>query len=237
MSASAKVKPRLSIEGIIEAAAAVADRGGLSSVSMRTVAKELGVEAMSLYYHVKNKDALLDALAEWVVSQFYLPDASNNWRDEMVTSARSRRAVLTAHPWGLGMIESRREAGMVVPRHHDAILGSLYTAFDVRMAAHAFSLLDAYIYGFVLTETHLPFESGVGAENELAAELDLSELPSLERMARELMFTGEYSFSDEFEIGLGLILDGLEKLTIAESTQSEASLRGRRQSPLRIMRL
>lgn len=205
-------KPKLSPGVIIEAAAAVADRGGLAGVSMRTVAKELGVEAMSLYYHVKNKEALLDALASWVVAQFYLPDAGRNWREEMLRSAVSRRTVLTAHPWGLGMIESRGEAGVAVPRHHDAILGSLYTVFDVRLAAHAFSLLDAYIYGFVLTEVNLPFEPGEGSENEMAAALDLSAFPNLSRMATELMFTGEYSYAAEFEIGLGLIFDGLEKL-------------------------
>lgn len=216
MSATKKTKskPRLSKASIVEAAAAVADRGGLSAVSMRTVARELDVEAMSLYYHVKNKDALLDALAEWVVGQFYLPKASQYWRNEIVTSAQSRREVLTAHPWGLGMIESRSEAGLVVPRHHDAILGSLYTVFDIRMAAHAFSLLDAYIYGFVLTETNLPFVSGAGGESEIAATVDLDALPNIGRMITELVMTGEYSFSAEFEIGLGLILNGLEKLTI-----------------------
>ncbi|MBX3143550.1 MAG: TetR/AcrR family transcriptional regulator C-terminal domain-containing protein [Trueperaceae bacterium] len=207
-----KPRPRLSPESIVAAAAAVADRGGLSVVSMRTVAKELGVEAMSLYYHVKNKDALIVALAGWVVEQFYLPDASNDWREEMQKSAASRREVLTAHPWGLGMIESRGETVEAVLRHHDAILGSLYTVFDVRMAAHAFSLLDAYIYGFVLTEVNLPFESGQGHENEMAAGLDLSALPNLSRMFTEIMATGEYSYRAEYEIGLGLILDGLEKL-------------------------
>jgi len=202
---------------IVEAAAAVADRGGLTGVSMRTVAKELGVEAMSLYYHVKNKEALIDALASWVVEQFYLPDAGENWREELLKSAISRREVLTAHPWGLGMIESRGEAGVVVPRHHDAILGSLYTVFDVRLAAHAFALLDAFIYGFVLTEVNLPFDPGEGSENEMAAALDLSTFPNLSRMANELMFTGEYSYAAEFEIGLGLIFDGLEKLIPAQA--------------------
>ncbi|MEZ5153083.1 TetR/AcrR family transcriptional regulator C-terminal domain-containing protein [Rhodococcus zopfii] len=214
-----KPKPRLSTERIIAAAAAVADRGGIDIVSMRTVAKELGVEAMSLYYHVKNKEALLDALAEWVAKQFYLPDPSKHWREEMQRSAASRREVLTSHPWGIGMIESRGNAGMVVPRHHDAILGSLYTVFDVRMAAHAFSLLDAYIYGFALTEVNLPFEPGGGHENEMAATLDLGTLPNMRRMVSELMVTGEYSYSAEFEIGLDLILDGLEKFAISNEKQ------------------
>ena len=183
---------------------------------MRSVAQELGVEAMSLYYHVKNKETLLDALAEWVATQFYLPDPAKNWREEMQRSAASRRAVLTAHPWGIGMIESRGNAGMVVPRHHDAILGSLYTVFDVRMAAHAFSLLDAYIYGFVLTEVNLPFAPGEGHETEMAVALDLETLPNMRRLVSELMVTGEYSYSAEFEIGLDLILDGLERFALSQ---------------------
>ncbi|MBK0421053.1 TetR/AcrR family transcriptional regulator C-terminal domain-containing protein [Leucobacter sp. CSA2] len=205
-------KQRLTPARIVEAAARVADRGGLQLVSMRTVARELGVEAMSLYYHVKNKEALLDGLASWVARQFYLPDPAGNWREEMQRSAISRRNVLAAHPWGLGMIESRGIADLTVPRHHDAVLGTLYTAFDVRMAAHAFAILDAYIYGFVLTEVNLPFAPDSGHENEMAASLDLSGLPHLGRMVGELMTTGEYSYAAEFEIGLGLILDGLERL-------------------------
>lgn len=212
VSADREPRTPLSHDRIVDAAAAVADRGGLAQVSMRTVAKELGAEAMSLYYHVKNKDALLDALANWVAKQFYLPDATKYWRDELVKSANSRREVLNAHPWGLGMIESRSAGFDAVLIHHDAILGSLYTAFDIRMAAHAFSLLDAYIYGFALTEVSLPFDQGEGHENEMATGLDLAELPNLGRMTNELMATGEYSFQAEFEIGLGLILDGLERL-------------------------
>ena len=219
-AASDIAKPRLSAKRIIAAAAAVADRGGLEAVSMRTVAKQLGVEAMSLYYHVKNKEALLNALANWVVTQFYVPDSTKNWREEMHRSAASRRAVLTAHPWGIGMIESRGTAGMVVPRHHDAILGCLYSAFDVRMAAHAFSLLDAYIYGFILTEVNLPFAPGEGHETEMAVALDLDALPNMRRMVTELMVTGEYSYTAEFEIGLDLILDGLERFAHEGNAQS-----------------
>ena len=180
---------------------------------MRTVAKELGVEAMSLYHHVKNKDAVLDGLANWVAAQFYLPNPDGYWREEMTKRAASLRAVLSAHPWGLGMIESRSNAGDSLLRHHDAVLGSLLTAFPLRMASHAFSILDAYIYGFVLTEVNLPFAPGEGHENEMAQRLapDLTHLPHLARMATELMATGEYSFTAEFEIGLNLILDGLER--------------------------
>ena len=202
----------LSRERIIEAAARVADSGGLSAVTMRAVAAELGVEAMSLYHHVKNKDAVVDGLAEWIAAQFTLPSVDGDWREEMVRRATSLRDVLSLHPWGLGMIESRRNASMALLRHYDAVLGSLLTVFPMRMASHAFSMLDAYIYGFVLTEVSLPFAPGEGHENELAAEVapDPAELPHLAGMVGELMATGEYSFAAEFETGLKLILDGLE---------------------------
>ncbi len=188
---------------------------------MRTIGKELGVEAMSLYHHVKSKDAVLDELANWVAAKFYLPDADGEWRMEMTKRAASLRDVLSRHPWGLGMIESRRNAGLALLRHHDAVLGSLLSVFSLEMASHAFSMLDAYIYGFVLTEVNLPFEPGEGHENELAAEVapNPTVLPHLARMAQELMFTGEYSFAAEFEIGLNLILDGLERHVIANGPQ------------------
>jgi AcrR family transcriptional regulator len=191
---------------------------------MRTIAKELGVEAMSLYHHVKNKEAVLDELANWVAAKFYLPSTESHWRLEMTKRAASLHDVLSSHPWALGMIESRRNANNALLRHHDAVLGSLLTVFSIRMASHAFSILDAYIYGFVLTEVNLPFEPGMGHENELAAEIapDPAELPHLARMARELMFTGEYSFAAEFETGMELILDGLERhLATDETTEQQ----------------
>ncbi|WP_322921281.1 TetR/AcrR family transcriptional regulator [Nocardioides renjunii] len=204
-------RPPLSPAAIVEAATRVADAAGLGGVSMRSVGRELGVEAMSLYHHVTNKDALLDGLADWVFTQVDLPVVGRPWRTQMELRARSAREVLVAHPWGLGLIESRRNPGPATLRHHDTVLGCLRTAgFSVPLAASAFSVIDAYVYGFVLTEVNLPFEAGAAAE-ELVAGIDLlAELPHLAQMVAQQVVGGSYSYSDEFEPGLALVLDGLE---------------------------
>ena len=156
-------RPALTRDRVVDAAVRVADRGGLAHVSMRNVGRELGVEAMSLYHHVAGKDALLDALADRVYGEIALPAPDLPWRPAMADRAASARAVLAAHPWALGLIESRRDPGPALLRHHDTVLGCLRrNGFSVALAAHAFSVIDAYVYGFVLTEVNLPFSPGEG---------------------------------------------------------------------------
>jgi len=204
----------LTHDRILAAAATVADRGGVSAVSMRKVGAELGVEAMSLYHHVPNKAALLDSLAEWVFAQFELPEIGAPWRDAMIGRAASVRAVLGRHPWALGMLESRPTPGPALLRHHDRVMGCLMTeGFSAALATHAFSTIDAFVYGFVLTEAGLPFEPGDGAEAAFAASVAPSadEYPYLARSLAELLEGDTFAFADEFSDGLNLILDGLEK--------------------------
>jgi AcrR family transcriptional regulator len=159
-------RPALSYDAIIDAAVRVADRGGLAKVSMRNVGAELGVEAMSLYHHLDGKDAVLDGLANWVFTQIELPPEDEPWRPAMERRAASARDALTRHPWALGLIESRRVPGTALLRHHDRVLGCLRrSGFSIALAAHAFSAIDAYVYGFVLTELNLPFEADEGADD------------------------------------------------------------------------
>ena len=210
--------PALSRDRIVEAAVAVADGGGLSAVSMRNVGDQLGVRAMSLYHHVANKDEILDALADWVFAQIWLPELDDPWRPAMVARADSARAVLFEHGWALGLIESRRNPGPALLRHHDTVLGCLLAnGFSMRLASHAFSVLDAYIYGFVVTELSLPFAPDEGAA-DFAAELDLpfEAYPHMARMLTELVFTDSYDFGDEFGYGLHLILDQLDSRLTAD---------------------
>lgn len=212
-------RPMLSRERIIAAAAEVADRGGIGAVSMRSVAKALGVEAMSLYHHVTNKGALLDALADWVFEQIELPEIDVPWREAMVARGRSARAVLSRHPWALGMIESRPNPGAPLLRHHDRVLGCLTRAgFSAALATHAFSTIDAYIYGVALTETNLPFAPGEGAEADFAAAVApaLEEYPHLAQNLLELLGDRDYDFASEFDYGLELILDGFAQRLSAE---------------------
>ncbi len=104
-------RTRLTRDKVIDAAVAVADAGGLFAVSMRNVGRGLGVEAMSLYHHVADKSALLDAMVDWIFTRIELPDPDDGWREGMGRRADSARAVLTAHPWALGLVDSRRTPG------------------------------------------------------------------------------------------------------------------------------
>lgn len=206
-------RPALSAERVVDAAVRVADDGGLARVSMRNVAAELGVEAMSLYHHVANKDALLDALADWVFTRIEVPAPQRPWRAAMRDRAASARRVLAAHPWALGLIESRTP-GPALLTHHDSVLGCLRAnGFTVVMATHAFSAIDAYVYGFVLTEQTVPFAAGqeqayvLGIEEQLPAD----RYPHLAEMLREQVIDAGFEFADEFDFGLEIILDGLER--------------------------
>lgn len=199
---------------IIEAAAEVADEGGVAAVTMRSVAKTLDVEAMSLYYHVANKEALLDSLSEWVFEQIALPDIAENWRTAMIARAQSARAVLSKHSWALGMLESRSTPGEKLLAHHDRILGCLLGGgMSPVLAAHAFSAIDSYIYGFVLTEasTSSPPENSVeeGFSAEVAKQAE--KYPNMALIAMAAMNNYNFTFEDEFEYGLNLILDGFEE--------------------------
>lgn len=204
----------LTRERIVLAAVHVADRGGLAQVSMRNVAKQAGVEAMSLYHHLENKDALLDELANWVFTQIELPGPDQPWRAAMAARAASARSALAAHPWALGLVESRRSPGPDLLRHHEAVLACLRAnGFSVPLAAHAFSAIDAYVYGFVLTELNLPAEMGTDLQSfatEMHEALPVERYPHLVEMLTEQVIGRDYAYGNEFEFGLELILDGLE---------------------------
>lgn len=208
-------RPKLDLDRIVEASVTVADRGGLAEVSMRHVGAELGVEAMSLYHHVAGKEALLDALADWYFTQIELPVVGAPWRAAMVGRAVSARDVLTEHPWALGLVESRRTPMPALLRHHDAVLGCLRgDGFTVALAAHAFSAIDAYVYGFVLTELNLPMEVGEDTEAfvaQLEASIALDDYPHLLEMITEQVKGRGYAYGDEFLFGLDLVLDSVDR--------------------------
>lgn len=208
-------RPALNPDRILEAAVQVADRGGLNQVSMRNVGKELGVEAMSLYHHLAGKDALLDGLANWTFTQIDLPDPQAPWRPAMTDRAVSARRALSQHPWALGLIESRRSPGPALLRHHDTVLGCLrHNGFSITLAAHAFSAIDAYVHGFVLTELNLPFDADESPEEfvgQIEQMLPADDYPHLVAMITEQVIGQDYAYADEFEFGLDLILDSLEQ--------------------------
>ncbi|MEO3874975.1 TetR/AcrR family transcriptional regulator [Nonomuraea sp. B12E4] len=200
---------------VLEAAIRVADRGGVAAITMRRVAQELGVEAMSLYHHVPNKDAILDGVVDMVFAAIKLPGADHDdWREAIRARACSARAVLSRHNWALALMDSRRNPGPATLRHHDAVLGVLRRAgFTLPMAAHAVSLLDSYIGGFVLQEANLPLKTRDDVEEVSGTILDhirAGELPYLTEIIVDHALRPGYDHQSEFSYGLDLILDALE---------------------------
>ncbi len=216
MAAKTRTSTRLTRERIVEQAVALADRGGLGTLSMRALARALGVEAMSLYHHVANKDALLDAMIDRVFAEITTPAIGGDWRAEMETRAYSARAAFTRHPWALGLVESRSAPGPATLAHHNAVLGCLRASgFSVAAAAHAYSFLDSYLYGFVLQELSLPFataEEAASVAEGLLAQMPIGQYPYLTEMALEHVLKPGYNYAEEFGIGLGLVLDALGRL-------------------------
>jgi AcrR family transcriptional regulator len=206
----------LSRERILHSALDLADRHGIAALSMRKLGQELGVDAMLLYRHVANKDDLLDGMVDVVFGEIGLPPGGAEWRTAMRQRAVAARTALTRHPWAIGLMESRRRPGPATLRHHDAVLGSLRAAgFSLKAAAHAYSLLDSYNYGFALNKQSLPLDTpGEDAEmgTSVLRGLPLNAYPHLAEFISEYAMKPGYSYGDEFEFGLDLILDGLERV-------------------------
>ncbi|WP_083770072.1 TetR/AcrR family transcriptional regulator [Beutenbergia cavernae] len=200
---------------MLQAAIRVADRGGVQAITMRKVAQELGVEAMSLYHHVPGKEALLDGVVDTVFAAIDLPATGGDWRDAIRARAASARTVLTAHSWALGLLDSRRDPGPATLRHHDAALGVLRGAgFDLPMAAHAISLIDSYVNGWVLAEANLPVMTPGDVEDVaggILEHLPADELPHLTEMIVDHALRPGYDHTAEFGWGLDLVLDALEE--------------------------
>ncbi len=202
-------------ERAVVSAIALADADGLSALTMRNLAEALGVEAMSLYHHVANKEDLLDGMIDSVFSEIEIPPEDVDWKAGMSRRSNSVRAVLLRHPWAIGVMESRTSPGPSILRHHDAVIGCLRNGgFSVPMTAHAFALVDSYVYGFVLQEVNLPFNDGdnVGEfVEEVVPQMSIGDYPHLIELTVEHVMKPGYRFGDEFAFGLDLILDGLDR--------------------------
>ena len=208
---------RLTREKILRAALELADEGGLEALTMQRVGARLGVEAMSLYRHVRNKDDLLDGLVDLVFAEIELPDADDDWRRGMRVNAISTRDALTRHPWAISVLESRLQPGPASLRHHDEVVGVLLRAgFSSAMATRIFNVADSYVFGFVLQERSLPFEGAEGLAEVGGAMVDefpSEQFPNLYAVAKELIASG-FDYSAEFEPGLDVVLEGLARVPL-----------------------
>jgi AcrR family transcriptional regulator len=211
-------RERLNRARVLEAAVALAARDGIESLTMRKLADELGAGAMSLYYHVPNKEQLLDGMVDIVFGEIELPPTDVDWKTAMRKRALSTREALARHRWAIGLMEGRTNHGLANLRLHDAVLGCLRAAgFSLEMTVHAYSVLDAYIYGFALQESDMSSETA----DDFAAEAQrqmreyeavLADYPHLVEVVGGYVAKAGYDYATEFLFGLDLILDGLDKL-------------------------
>ena len=203
---------------MLRAAVALAVRDGIESLTMRKLADELGAGAMSLYHYVPNKDQLLDGMVDIVFSEIELPSTDDDWKTAMRKRALSTREALGRHRWAIGLMEGRTSHGPANLSLHNAVLGCLRAAgFSLEMTVHAYSVQDAYIYGFALQESDMSSENA----DDFAAEAQrqmveyqavLAEDPHLVEVVGGYVAKSGYDYATEFLFGLDLILDGLDRL-------------------------
>jgi AcrR family transcriptional regulator len=209
----------LSRDQVLREAIGLADGEGLDSLTMRELGKRLGVEAMSLYNHVRGKDEVLDGMLDLVVAEIEAPALDEEWRPAMRRRAISAREAFARHPWAAALIDSRMRSGPERLRYLDSIIGSLRRGgFSIELAASAFSLIDSYIYGFARQRGNMASRAAASdseAAREFLEALPSAEYPYLAQMAAMQADSG-YDEAGDFEFGLELILDGLERLLPAD---------------------
>jgi AcrR family transcriptional regulator len=214
-SDSTKKRVPLSRERVLRSAVDIADAAGIGALTIRSLAQRLGVKPMSIYYYLPNKSAILDGIVDLVFAEIELPALDGDWRLELVGRANSARRVLSRHHWAIGLMESRKSPGPATLRHHDAVIGTLRLAgFSVEMTAHAYALLDSYVYGFALQEAALPFQgtdTAADVTEPIMERFRTDQYPHLVELATEHILQPGYDFGNEFEFGLNVILDALTR--------------------------
>ena len=204
----------LSRERVLRMALLLADTGDIEAMSMRKIAQALGVQAMSLYNHVANKDDILDGIVDLVIGEIEVPDLASDWKVAMRRRSVSAHEVLLRHPWSAIVIMARVNVGPASLRYIDATLGCLINAgFSFVMADRAWNAIDSHIYGFTLQELKFPFQPEDYSE---AAKTGLPLIPAekypyMNAMTLEII-EKKYDGISNFEFGLEIILDGLDRL-------------------------
>lgn len=199
---------------VLEAAVDLADRDGIESVSMRRLGQELGIEAMSLYTHVRGKDDLLDGMVEVVVARIPLEPDGSDWQTSLRQTIFGARAVLLRHPWAPRIIETRDVPGPAMLRYMDAVTGILRDGgFSIELTHHALHVLGSRILGFSQDLFNDSEELDPAAAATFAAEL-AGVFPHIGEIALAASHDGGLGGCDddvEFAFGLDVILEGLER--------------------------
>jgi AcrR family transcriptional regulator len=219
-------RPRLSRERILDAAIELADREGLGVVTMRRLGQHLGVEAMSLYKHVADKDDVVAGIGDRVAAEFVLPSRDVDWRTALRTSSIAAHEVLLRHPWAGPVLESLKVPSEARLAYLDAVIGVLRDAgFSMSDVAHAFGALDSHLYGFTMQITNWPFGPDEMAEaaSAMAELLPAGRYPNLDAMAETAVADGSDLL--DFTFGLDLLLDGLERRLAAAAVETGEATR------------
>lgn len=212
----------LSRDRVLRAAVAIADADGIDAVTMRRIGDALGAEAMSLYYHVANKGALLDGIVELVMTEINdvadridLPAAE--WKTAMRRRILSAREIMLRHPWAPRLFETRTTMSPEVVRYHDRLVGLMHAGgFSYDLVHHALHALGSRALGF--SQELFDPSAGAGAESDRMLVDLADQLPNLVGMLSEIAHDdpdstlGWCDDQAEFEFALDLILDGLDRL-------------------------
>ena len=216
-------RPGLTRERVITGAIELVDEIGIEAFTIRRLAAALDVKPMTIYHYVASKDKIIDGMVDNVFSEIALPPDDSEWQTAIRVRCRSARDVLRRHPWAPPLMESRLEPGPATLRHHDAVLGCLRRGgLSLELTAHAYAIVDSFVYGFALEEANLP-GGGSGEIVEVAADMvreGLAEFPHLAEFTTEHVLRPGYAFGDTFEFGLDLIIDGLARAAVIRQSRS-----------------
>ncbi len=215
MSTSRAPRNTLNRERVVAAALALADRDGLDAFTVRTLAAELGVRPMAIYHYVTSKDELLDALVDLVYREVHLPQRDNDWRQEITLRCTSMRETLARHRWALPVMETRSNPGPATLASHEAVLEVLRSSgFSLLATAHAYAAIDAFVYGFALQEAMLETVGLPDNSGKVVDAMELRQYPRLAELAMMYAMAAEYPFTASFDVGLNVILNGIERFAV-----------------------
>jgi AcrR family transcriptional regulator len=214
MPSKTRSRSPLTKERVLKAALRLADEGGIESLSMRRLGQELGVEAMSLYNHVANKDEVLDGIVEAVVSEIELPPEGTAWKEALRQNAIATHEALMRHPWSANLWWRRAEGPDRIRRSEFMLRTLREAGFSEDLTYHGYHVLVGHILGFTLQAQSFPIETKEELKEMAAKFLEDFPVDEYPHMAEHIRQHVEPGVSDEraFEFGLDLILDGLERM-------------------------
>jgi AcrR family transcriptional regulator len=214
-------RPALTRDRVLGGAIKLADEIGMEAFTIRRLAEALDVKPMTIYHHVPSKSQIIDGMVDIVFSEIELPAHDIAWQLAVRRRCRSARAVLGRHPWAPPLMESRSDPGPATLRHHDAMLGCFRRGgLSLELTAHAYAIVDSYVYGFSFEEATLPGGGGpeiVDMARDMIVER-LADYPYLAEFTSGHVLQPGYHFGATFDFGLDLIIDGLARAADGHAT-------------------